>query len=266
MNPSRGYYSLIQYCPDLSRAEAANVGVLLFVPERHVLEPRMARSNHRVRRFFGPDVDLDVQRLNAAKQSMVKRIAAEGESITTVDELRHFIATRGNELLLTDPRPVKVFDPVEDLEHLFAELVGGHSRREAGSRSPVVRRLDDALRRSDLSPRIRFNEEIQVPVVQERLIVPYMYQNGTTNLVIPHRFEGARALRNAESLACKGDLIQGQKTDECRRNMIVVPTFGVEPKHSRRDDICSLFEHYHIRLVREDEVDRFVEEIDREAH
>jgi len=30
MNPTRGYYCIIQYCPDLGRLEAANIGVLLF--------------------------------------------------------------------------------------------------------------------------------------------------------------------------------------------------------------------------------------------
>lgn len=34
----KGYYSIIQYCPDLSRFEAANVGVLLFCPERAFLK------------------------------------------------------------------------------------------------------------------------------------------------------------------------------------------------------------------------------------
>ena len=38
MKPSKGYYSLIQYCPDLGRLEAANVGVLLFCPERGFLK------------------------------------------------------------------------------------------------------------------------------------------------------------------------------------------------------------------------------------
>ncbi len=33
MNPTRGYYCLIQYSPDPSRLEAANVGVVLFCPK-----------------------------------------------------------------------------------------------------------------------------------------------------------------------------------------------------------------------------------------
>ena len=38
MKPSRGYYCIIQYCPDLGRLEAANIGVLLFCPDRGFLK------------------------------------------------------------------------------------------------------------------------------------------------------------------------------------------------------------------------------------
>ena len=31
--PTRGYYSLIQFCPDTCRLEVANVGVVLYCPE-----------------------------------------------------------------------------------------------------------------------------------------------------------------------------------------------------------------------------------------
>ena len=37
MNPETGYYGLIQCCPNPSRLEAANVGVLLFSPEHAFL-------------------------------------------------------------------------------------------------------------------------------------------------------------------------------------------------------------------------------------
>ena len=49
MKPSKGCYSLIQYCPDLGRLEAANVGVLLFCPEPHFLKAQL-RHPPRVRR------------------------------------------------------------------------------------------------------------------------------------------------------------------------------------------------------------------------
>jgi hypothetical protein len=49
MNPTTGYYSLIQYCPDAAREEAANVGVVLFCPEVDYLEARTVSGNDRIR-------------------------------------------------------------------------------------------------------------------------------------------------------------------------------------------------------------------------
>ena len=42
---NKAYYCLIQYCPDMSRLEAANVGVVLFCPEKGFLAARMSRDN-----------------------------------------------------------------------------------------------------------------------------------------------------------------------------------------------------------------------------
>ena len=53
MNAHRGYYSLIQYCPDLSRLEAVNVGVVLFCPEPRFIEARTSAGNDKPRRLFG---------------------------------------------------------------------------------------------------------------------------------------------------------------------------------------------------------------------
>jgi hypothetical protein len=58
VTPAKGYYSIIQHCPHLGRFEAANVGVLLFCPERHFLQAITARNNSRVIRFFGSEVSI----------------------------------------------------------------------------------------------------------------------------------------------------------------------------------------------------------------
>lgn len=52
MKTYKGYYSLIQFCPDLSRHEMANVGVLLFVPDRKFISARTNTNNERVRVFW----------------------------------------------------------------------------------------------------------------------------------------------------------------------------------------------------------------------
>ena len=51
--PSKGYYSILQFVPDLERAEGANIGVVLFCPERRFLDVMVSHNNDRVRHFFG---------------------------------------------------------------------------------------------------------------------------------------------------------------------------------------------------------------------
>ena len=50
---TRGYYSIIQYCPDPSRLEAINIGVALYCPELGYLRARFGRRKTRVRQLFG---------------------------------------------------------------------------------------------------------------------------------------------------------------------------------------------------------------------
>ena len=122
MTAHRGYFSLIQFCPDPSRLEAANVGVVLLCPDLDFLEARTSSGNARVQRFFGRDA-FHPTSLSMAKQAMVRRLAVEWEGIPTLAQFQHFVDTRANELKLTAPRPVKVFDPTKDLQRLFDELV-----------------------------------------------------------------------------------------------------------------------------------------------
>jgi len=49
----RGYYSIVQYCPDPSRLEAVNIGLALFCPECSFLKVRFGRRKTRVDQLFG---------------------------------------------------------------------------------------------------------------------------------------------------------------------------------------------------------------------
>jgi hypothetical protein len=110
MSTAKGYYSLIQYCPDLSRLEAANVGVLLFCPERRFIKARVSHNNDRIRRFFSPE-QADWKKIDAMKDAVANRLAVESEAFNTLEDLQRFIALQANEIQLTLPRPMKVFEP-----------------------------------------------------------------------------------------------------------------------------------------------------------
>src|SRR5437667_3875865 len=115
MKPATGYYSLIQYCPDLSRLEAANIGVLLFCPEKLFLQARTARGNKRLCRFFGKEGH-DWDRIDCFKLGIEERLEAEHGQINTLADLERFIALRANEIQITPPRPMRVEDPQQDLD------------------------------------------------------------------------------------------------------------------------------------------------------
>ena len=191
MNAVKGYYSLIQYCPDLSRLEAVNVGVLLFCPEPHFLEARTTNSIKRIRRFFGSE-DGDWQQIKAEVSAVEDRLKAAGNQIRTTQELDHFIATRGNAVQLTPPRPMKVVHPVQDLEALFQRLVGGKAgpRRQEGQ--PIAQQLKEVLTDQSLAPFIKTDVPVAVPTLHETLTMPFGFQNGRFNLIQPVSFRQER--------------------------------------------------------------------------
>jgi hypothetical protein len=116
---SKGYYSILQYVPDVERAEGVNVGVVLICPARNFLKVRTTKDNNRVVRFFGTNAGFDAQRLTILKQALEERITA----IQTLEEFQRFVETRANHLRLIAPRPIKLVEPEAELDRLFAALV-----------------------------------------------------------------------------------------------------------------------------------------------
>lgn len=116
---SKGYYSILQYVPDVERAEGVNIGVVLICPERNFRKVKTTKDNARVVRFFGTSAGFDGQRLTIFKQALEERIAA----IQTLEELQRFVETRANHLRLIAPRSIKVAEPEAELDQLFAALV-----------------------------------------------------------------------------------------------------------------------------------------------
>ena len=121
MKAMKGYFSLVQFCPNASRLEAANVGVVLFCPDAKFIAARMTASNARAKRFFGHD-QIELAGLASAKVAFQKRFEVEKEHFREFSDLQNFVDTRAGTLQLTAPRPVKVFDPEKDLQRLFEEL------------------------------------------------------------------------------------------------------------------------------------------------
>ena len=262
---AKGYYSLIQYCPDAGRAEAANVGVLLYCPEKRFLDAKVSAGNDRIRRFFrGQEIDLE--QINAVKRAIVRRLHVERSRFESVSDLEKFVATRANQIQLTAPRPMQVQNPVEELNELFVDYVGGRSHRE--KRGPVLPELDQALRRPDLEAVIQFEPAaVTIPVLNRPLRVPYAYRNGALNLIQPHVFgaDDGQATRSAMNLAVEGDLLQRHSSATDPMRLIVVAAFkGAREVQTER--ISELFREYRVECVPTDRISDFVSRIETEAH
>ena len=189
MNATKGYYCLVQYCPDIARAEAANVGVVLFSPEHRFIQARMSESIRRIRRFFGEDVD-GYRHLNAMKSALATRLQVEKANFATIGDLQQFVDTRANKIILTQPKSVKVFEPEADLEALYKELVAEPTKPLTEQANlPLRCRLDNLLSEQSLKPFIRTKLEIDIPTLKEIVRIPYGFQNGRFNLIRPVVFK-----------------------------------------------------------------------------
>lgn len=265
MNATRGYYSVIQYCPDASRLEAANIGVLLLCPEIQFVRARTAAGNDRIRRFFkGQPIDLE--RVNAAKQAIERRVETDHQRFRTAEDLVRFVETRGNDIILTPPRPMKVLDAERELEQLFDELVGGRARR--AKRQDEFPALSAIFRRPSLQGRVLFDQRVSVPVLERPLRVPYAFLNGAMNLVKPQSFlaEERSATSVAMRLAVEGDLLARHQIGDQQHKLIVIPSYQTDDTASQlRRRVEGVLGEYRVRVVNDDELDSFAAEVEREA-
>jgi hypothetical protein len=265
MKATRGYYSVIQYCPDASRLEAANIGVLLFCPDIRFVRARTAAGNDRIRRFFRGQA-IDLYRVNAAKRAIERRLETDRDRFRTPGDLIRFAETRGNYIILTTPRSMKVLDAERELEQLFDELVGGRARRTA--RKVDFPEVDAIFRRPTLQDRVLFDRRLSVPVLERQLRVPYAYCNGAMNLVKPQRFgvEESQAMPAAARLAIEGDLLARHPIGDQAHKLIVVPTYEAkDPALAVCRRVDDLLGEYKVRVVHRNELSRFAAEIEREA-
>jgi hypothetical protein len=267
--PAKGYYSILQFVPDLERSEGANVGVVLFCPDKHFLKAQTATGNDRVRRFFGPEenVDLDLDRLNALKAAFEERVAVEAERLRTLEEFRQFVDSRANQMLLTSPRPIKISDPQAELATLFEALVGGRRRRGERLQTPeqeLTDRLDRLISERGLSQRVQRNVRIESTLLDRTLVFPLAYRNGLLNVVQPASFEASkeRNIQLACELAVEGaDLIE--RPDPAKLN--VLGSFRSDTPENL-EHVRAVLHKYNVALHTGSALEELVREIEETAH
>ncbi len=85
MSFAKGYYSIIQYCPDPSRLEAVNIGVTLFSPDLHFLKTRFGRSRTRISHLFGKQ---DWEFVHLQRTAIEARLAKEQEAFASLEDFQ----------------------------------------------------------------------------------------------------------------------------------------------------------------------------------
>ena len=261
MKPTKGYYSLIQFCPDQSRLEAANVGVVLFCPELNFLEVRISGDNARVQRFFGKQA-FDWSRVNSFKHGIKERLEIEGKDFRNVEDLKAFGQRRGNNIQLTTPRPFTVREPQKDLDELFEEVVG--QRRRTQAFKGFRRRFSEQLLKAKLGSKLKRDIEIDVPSLRREIEVPFGYQNGRFNLIQPVSFQASdpdQIRKTASSHAIEGFALYEHPDKRLGDlELVVVGQFRTNEKEVR-EDVKRILQQGRAKLYATNEVDDLIHEI-----
>jgi hypothetical protein len=268
MKPLKGYYSLIQYCPDLSRMEAVNIGVLLFCPEINFIKARTDKTESRVRKLFGLKRE-DKSRINAMREAIEKRLIVDQENFQTLEDLEKFIQTRANAVQITPPRPMKVFEPEKDLEELFNQLVAEKETEalDDGTQSvpeSINVKLEKTFSKDEVKKRLRANLSIPVPALRREVHFPYGFQNGHFNLIQPVPFDAKNrdaVLDKACKYAVEGDLIASHPDPELGDLQLVVVGQFANPQPETEIAVRELLTDYNVRFFGQNDVEVLATEI-----
>ena len=120
--PQPAYFCIIQYTPESDRLEGVNVGVVLFCPKLSYLGVQITALYDRAERFFP---DIEGEEVQSEAEGLEYRIMhIEAQYMHTLEDLQHFVDTRANQTILTNPRPMSLRQPPEkELLRLFCQLV-----------------------------------------------------------------------------------------------------------------------------------------------
>lgn len=268
--PTRGYYGVVQFCPDPSRSEGANIGVVLLCPDHEYLGILLSSGNTRIAKFFGRD-SFDAAQVQTEKRALAARIDGLKEAMgddAAREAYEKLVATRANRLRITSTRTVKVIDPEEELESLFQDLVQPSVQRKQRDTDPFspLRDALDGLRARNLVQR---NVHVTDPRTDTRLTFPYAYVNGSKNLIKPISFPNAKgrveALTSVWALRGKS-LREHRDPAGVAHSLIVVSAFEPGTEYQVRRAAAETFRDFAIRQVTQDGIPDFVDEVAQSAH
>ena len=263
---SRGYYSIIQYCPDPSRLEAVNIGVALFCPDLKFLKVRFGRRRTGVRQLFGQQ---DWEFVEVQRAALESRLSRQDEEFNELKDLEGFVAKRASSFRMTPPRPVKVADPVSELNHLLRRLVGSHAELGQVAARSVSNELKSRFKAAGIEERLRSDVSVHPPFLPKPVKVPFAFQNGKLNLIEPIQFEGqspSGVFHRASIHAVEGQFLAEYEDPKLGKlGLIVVGKFAPEQEEERKFAMA-VFERHDIPMHTFSTLETLIEEIRMLAH
>lgn len=182
-----GYYSLIQYCPDPAKLEAASVGVALFDPETRQFDFKTA-GVRRVHSMFGRS-QIGADQFTDLMSSFAVRLKRAGKTFLAPEHLEEFAGTLAGEIVMTPPRFVAVDVFETRLVDLATKLIGWDKRPVADPDARGVRsRLTAEFKKPAYRRLVQQHVRVALPSFDQNLVMPYGYQNGRYNFIKPVNF------------------------------------------------------------------------------
>jgi hypothetical protein len=265
MVPTRALYCVVQSVPDDGRAEAANAGVLLYVPSLRWLEVQLTPSLARIRQFFRPSKQ-ELHQIASALESLKHRMKLARSEFETESDLTQFVSARADAVRLTPPQVMMVEDPSSDLESLYAELVGEKTHLRNSSAPTLPPGIAEVFGRLETQKKGWRPGSIVVPTVNRRFDVPMAFQNGRVNYIRPESLARREKLdARMYKLGFHGQLIFQHPVENKPSQLIVLSSDPKANREAERRFRESLGE-FHVRFVPFDEAEAFAAEVEKTAH
>ena len=266
---SRAFYSIVQYCPDLARLEAANVGVVVFRAEPAYLGVKMSENQTQVVKMFGRG-NRDLKRLRTFESGLEERLMSGRGDVTSLEKLNQLAAMQVNALRMTPFMPCRISArPDEDLDRMFQELVEPIlSVDSIVSRVSLKRVLEEKFSAPDINIRIRRGVKVRIPFLGRDEEIPYAYQNGRLNLIAPVTFPKNQSTleERASKYALEGQsLFKARDPQLGDMQMLVVGQF----ESGETDNIGTarrILEDHHVRLFPSEDLSSLIQEIRTLGH
>jgi hypothetical protein len=260
VSQNRGYYSLVQFCPDPSRLEGVNIGVVLYSPGERRLQVRITRNNQRIRKFFG---NQDWNLVNRAKTSIENQLRSQ--QFLTVEELESYISKRANIIQISPPRPMAITDLETDIAELHDRLVGcdpvERKRRINGS-------LTKKLFEAGVVNLVQKSVSVEISDFKKSIRAPYAYQNGRFNLISPVQFDpdSEAIFAKTGKSAIEGQLLYN-KPDPMfgEMRLVVVANFDEQIEDSTRQVVKRILDEHRVTLYSFENLAPLVDDIKRSA-